>query len=109
MQIDEEGFAYPKIDKTSCIACDCCHKACPVEFPVISYVPQVGYVGYNTETTVRAKSASGGAFKAIIDTFDSDAIVFGVKWKNRSTAVHSWASKKKHMSNLLDQSTYRVR
>lgn len=91
METDEEGFLYPRIDGTCCIHCDCCHRSCPVEYLIPLRGPKAGIVGYNTEPDVRLQSASGGAFRAIVDTLDSGTIVFGAEWTTRSTAAHSWA------------------
>lgn len=91
MEMDEEGFLYPRIDYTSCNYCNRCHKSCPAESQVPLRVPEIGIVGYNVEPNVRLQSASGGAFKAIIDTLDPDTVVFGARWETRSTVVHSWA------------------
>lgn len=91
MRNDEEGFLYPQIDKTECMHCNCCHKVCPVEAAIALSSPKIGYIGYNVEVNTRLQSASGGAFKAIIDALGSDTIVFGAEWATRSLAVHSWA------------------
>lgn len=90
MWTDQEGFSYPEVDDTRCIQCNCCHQVCPAESPVTLSSPKAGFVGYNIESDVRIKSASGGAFKAIIDALDRDAIVFGAEWTTRSTVEHSW-------------------
>lgn len=91
METDEEGFEYPKVDNTRCVSCSLCHKSCPMEFPVSVSAPKMGAVGYNAEPVVRLKSASGGAFKAIVDALDRGTVVFGAEWTTRSTVAHSWA------------------
>ena len=30
MEIDDEGFWYPKVDNTKCINCNKCEKVCPI-------------------------------------------------------------------------------
>lgn len=94
MQADEEGFLYPQIDGVYCLHCDCCHKVCPAEVTTTLNLPEIGCVGYNSKADIRLQSASGGAFKAIIDALGPDAIVFGAEWATRSEVVHSWAPAK---------------
>lgn len=92
MQPDDEGFLYPQIELARCIQCNLCHHACPAEHSVEFLPPKHGFAGYHHDAAVRMNSASGGAFKAMIDALGDTAIVFGAKWKSRSTVIHSWAS-----------------
>lgn len=92
MQMDFEGFLYPNVSNHLCIKCGLCHKACPAENLPKAEIPQQALLGFNKEQTVRMNSASGGAFKAIIDSIDSNSIVFGAEWDSRSSVSHDSAN-----------------
>jgi coenzyme F420-reducing hydrogenase beta subunit len=79
MTQDEEGFAYPEIDKNSCINCHLCEKVCPVEHPDYSNndKPDV-YAVLLKDVEERKKSSSGGAFFAIAKfVLNNNGVVIG--------------------------------
>lgn len=76
---DEEGFAYPEIDKNICINCHLCEKVCPVEHPNYSNndKPDV-YAVLLKDVEERKKSSSGGAFFAIATfVLNNNGVVIG--------------------------------
>ena len=76
---DEEGFAYPEIDKNSCVNCHLCEKVCPVEHPDYSNndKPDV-YAVLLKDVEERKKSSSGGAFFAIATfVLNNNGVVIG--------------------------------
>lgn len=93
MEEDHEGFLYPKVDQDKCISCGQCHKVCPAENLIPTEYPRKSLVGYSTQTGVRNKSASGGAFHALVDCASDGTVIFGVEWQNRSRAVYAKASR----------------
>lgn len=90
---DGEGFLYPKVDLDKCISCGQCHRACPVENTITPKYPGKSLVGFSFQTDIRNRSASGGAFNALVNCATDDSTIFGVEWQSRSSAIHSKASK----------------
>lgn len=110
MQRDNEGFLYPNVDEKACVLCNQCHQVCPHEHLPDFHQINSALVGYNSDTEVRIKSASGGAFKSIVDVANEDTKVFGVVWSGRSEAVHTEATKKEaydlfHKSKYIQSDT----
>ncbi len=63
MEVDEEGFWYPKINENLCVNCHKCEKVCPVHNDVIKYSREsVWYAAFHKKTEVRLESSSGAAF-----------------------------------------------
>lgn len=110
MREDREGFSYPLINLEKCISCNICHKICPTEnMPGFNRVHNA-LVGYNSNPIVRRESASGGAFKSLIDVYDKDVNVFGATWAGRSCVIHAEATKedayrKFHKSKYIQSNT----
>lgn len=84
MQENDEGFLYPKIDNSKCIACGLCEKICPILNNNCSNAvePESFAVMANDET--RAKSSSGGVFPILANyIIDNGGYVVGAIWQNR--------------------------
>ena len=88
MTVDNEGFLYPSLNSLKCVKCNSCHKACPMENMPLKEHIKIAVAGYDPNPSVRKNSASGGAFSTILDAADSDTVVFGVEWEDRSKAGH---------------------
>jgi len=90
---DEEGFSYPVAD-SSCINCAKCERVCPINNEK-SYnknnFDQFSIVGRHKDNLIWQKSASGGAFTAICETYwnDGDAI-FGARFNDGQVVVHDY-------------------
>lgn len=79
MQADGEGFLYPVIDETACIACGACEHVCPIKntSPEPAGEPDA-YAAYNKNTEQRLESSSGGMFSLLAEEIlQSDGGVFG--------------------------------
>jgi len=76
---DDEGFRYPKINKTKCIDCGRCRNVCPAKPEMLKgHAPMLAWGGYSLDDSVRDVSTSGGLFSVLADTWcDADTIVFG--------------------------------
>lgn len=87
MDIDEEGFYYPKIGY-NCIRCNKCYNTCPLILQNISSedkFKQFSVAGISNDKEIWGKSTSGGAFTEICKVFCSENdVIFGAKFdKNR--------------------------
>lgn len=81
---DNEGFLYPKIDKSFCLDCGLCEKVCPFNKnePVRKKKPTV-YASFNIENEKRNSSSSGGVFVAIAEyILNNDGVVYGAAFES---------------------------
>ncbi len=85
---DNKGFKYPKIDKSKCINCGLCEKACPIlSQNKITNNPKA-YACINNNEKVRIESSSGGIFTLIASNIiNKGGIVFGANWNADFTGV----------------------
>lgn len=92
MRTDEEGFKYPYVNLSECIACNLCEKVCPIiTHKEISGFPEAVAVQHKDADTLY-HSASGGAFSAIgAITIHHGGIVFGAAYDNNMVVKHSSA------------------
>lgn len=87
---DDEGFRYPKVDKTLCVDCGLCEKACPVINVDTQDIPfeQQGWLVQHKDEQIRHESTSGGAFTAIASyVIDKEGVVFGAGYRKGSFVV----------------------
>lgn len=88
---DEEGFLYPKIDRSLCLECNLCEQVCPILNPIYKSqvdIPDVYAVKNNDEDT-RAHSSSGGVFTALAEyILEQGGIVFGAAFASDWSVVH---------------------
>lgn len=90
---DEKGFKYPKIDKSKCINCGLCEKACPIlSQNKIDNNPKA-YACINNNEEIRLQSSSGGMFTLIASyIINKGGVVFGANWNADFTGVdHTYA------------------
>ena len=69
MEMDNEGFLYPEIDKAECLKCGLCDNACPIKnFNVFHHdYEQKAELIQHTNRLILGQSTSGGAFTAIAE------------------------------------------
>ena len=99
----KEGFLYPKITKQNCIECNLCEKVCPVITPLKKNESAitVAYAAINKDDTIRLDSSSGGIFTAIAQkVIDENGVVFGAKFADDFSVVHSWTDTIKGISDF---------
>lgn len=88
MQLDSEGFLYPKVDETACIDCGVCTKVCSWlkdKTEEVSGYPIVYAVKHKSDK-IRRQSTSGGVFTAIAEyVIAKGGVVYGAAFvpKNR--------------------------
>lgn len=68
MTKDEYGFIYPAIDRSKCIECGICKKVCAFKDEALNTV-KTCYAAVNCNKQRLQKSASGGMFSAIAESF----------------------------------------
>ncbi len=69
MQPDVEGFMVPVVDEEKCVGCGACTKVCPALNPWQEKSGENKFYAYqHGDKEVLAKSTSGGAFSAIVET-----------------------------------------
>lgn len=92
MEMDEEGFLYPKADAISCVNCGLCDKICPVtnggsyekaedDFGV--------YAACSKDEKIRMESSSGGVFTEIAKwVLEQEGVVFGAAFDENFNVHH---------------------
>lgn len=94
MQEDKDGFIYPKIDKEKCINCGLCKKVCPfIHSEELKHeVAKDCYAMVLDDKKEMFKSASGGAFFAIMNAFcDENYVIYGSEMCQDLQVRHSRA------------------
>lgn len=99
--IKEFGFRYPQIDKDTCINCGLCEKVCPIDKVLTAPQKQKVYATVHRDSTVLAKSTSGGAFTALADAiFAQDGVVYGAAMLDGMQVKHIRAENKSSLAYL---------
>lgn len=95
---DENGFRYPRIDKSLCVECGLCNKVCPYENMPKRYGDnKYAFGGYVEDEEIRFNSTSGGAFSAIVEAFcDENYVIFGAE-ADGLKVFHSYITDKKDL------------
>lgn len=92
MEKDQEGFLYPKIDKSKCVNCGLCKKICPNVYYENKNNLSKAYISYNKNSDDKKRSASGGMFYVIAKQIISmKGVVFGVTFDENLVAKHDYA------------------
>lgn len=100
MTIDEEGFAYPVIDKDLCVKCDACRQVCPsLNRPEACRGEILGAV--HRDNDKRIASSSGGAFRALAEAVLADGgIVYGASFDESFLVTHAGVSDEEGLNKL---------
>ena len=78
MEVDAEGFGYPKVDMESCVDCGLCEKVCPLKNDSKKSGDQSIYGLRNKDEHIVQESTSGGGFFAIARfVVEQGGIVYG--------------------------------
>lgn len=95
MQVDNEGFFYPKVDFSECIDCHLCEKVCPVINQDDSRQPIEVFAANNTNDDIRLASSSGGIFTLLAELIlDEGGVVFGARWDEEWNVIHDHVESK---------------
>ncbi len=90
MEVDEEGFVYPKVQADKCIHCKVCENVCPVENrkKEIKF-EQKGYVVQNKDLQALRESTAGGFYTVLAKyVLKQGGVVFGVELDERLEVRH---------------------
>lgn len=89
MKPDEQGFLYPKVDKTICIDCGVCEKVCPVLNPDKEKRPLKILAGRDQDINVVIQSSSGGLFSALAtEIINNKGVVFAAIYNKNWQVEH---------------------
>lgn len=78
MQPDEEGFAYPVVDRMRCVDCGLCEQVCPIRKPCDrSPVAQAYGIQIKQEEIRQISTAGGGFYTLASKIIDEHGVVFG--------------------------------
>lgn len=87
MEIDEEGFYYPKVDSTKCIDCGLCDSVCPIMNGGLKKLDKnfpEGYVCWAKDKILRFNSASGGIFGVLATlVINNNGVVYGAAFDEK--------------------------
>ena len=104
MTYDDEGFAYPVVNKKLCIKCNLCNKICPalnLGKGVTAKEAPVVYAAYVNDDAVRKESSSGGLFTAIARlVLARGGYVCGAAFDEKSKLSHILISDEKDLYKL---------
>ena len=92
MSEDNEGFLYPIVNKSDCIDCGLCEKACHELHPFSERNPQKVYATINKNDQIRMTSSSGGIFYLLAErTITEGGVVFGARFDEQWDVVIDYA------------------
>lgn len=99
MQMDKEGFLYPKVNETECINCGLCERSCPIINPIQEKKQkQKAFLIQNKDDEVRRESTSGGAFTAIARyVLSRGGVVFGACFDENYVVKHIYVETEKDL------------
>ena len=100
MKANEYGFLFPYIDDERCVDCGRCDTVCPIKKNPYTWEtePQC-YALRHRSAEIIAKSASGGAFTALLDAIKPDA-VFGAAFDADFRVKHICARTSEEVERL---------
>ncbi len=102
MEQDEEGFAYPRIDRTVCIGCGQCREVCPIRNDKERTHRERIYLGVQArEDRLRSASSSGGMFSVLAQyIFKRQGVVYGAAYGDEMEVLHMQADNMEQLDAL---------
>ena len=90
MEVNRDGFQFPKIDLESCIGCNSCEKVCPVlEKSECKNEPEA-YAAFSLNESLRKESSSGGVFSEIAKyVIEQQGVVYGAAYGEKFEVCHT--------------------
>lgn len=109
-EVDNEGIWYPKVDKTKCVDCGLCDKACPIinidALKKNDFDRPECYAAEHKNLEVIFDSTSGGLFSALADEMYKQGGYVGGAVYNEDFSVSSYISNDKNDLPRLRSSKY---
>lgn len=88
MRADGEGFLYPVVDGTKCVACDACEKRCPAGKPAQEKHAKL-FGAQAKDEQLRKASSSGGIFTLLArNAIAKGGVVFGAVFDENLRVEH---------------------
>lgn len=104
MELSEEGFYIPKVDKNKCTDCGLCAKKCPViSFNSDNFSKEhlLVYAGFSNNDEIRLKSSSGGIFSEIAEhLLEKEYVIYGAAWTKNFKIEHIGIKEAKDLYKL---------
>lgn len=92
MELNNEGFLYPRINSNLCIHCEKCKSICPQNHAVEQNLPFQVYKAYSNDLEVLKKSTSGGIFSELAKQIIAmGGIVFGARLNSDFSVSHYYS------------------
>lgn len=89
MKKHQDGFSYPQIDSSRCIACNQCDSVCPILNNPKSSNETAAFAIKNKNTKERVRSTSGGVFPLLAEyVIERNGIVFGAAYTSDFSVQH---------------------
>ena len=111
LEVDIEGFWYPKVDVSKCVHCGLCEKVCPeLQIDKLKkndfFTPAHTIAAINKNMKVRWDSTSGGVFSALAEyMYDQGGYVSGAVY-NKDFSVRNFISNNEEDIESLRSSKY---
>ena len=108
MQLNEEGFMMPQVDKEKCIDCGKCDRSCPhlntsedmSGFSLNNFEGKPSYL-YFSNKEERKNSASGGfVYDAMRAAIKDNGVICGCVWDDKMKAVHIVSDNKEDLQRM---------
>ena len=111
LEVDIEGFWYPKVDVSKCVHCGLCEKVCPeLQIDKLKkndfFTPAHTIAAINKNMKIRWDSTSGGVFSALAEyMYDQGGYVSGAVY-NKDFSVRNFISNNEEDIESLRSSKY---
>ena len=102
LELFNEEFNYPVIDKEKCINCDLCENVCPVLNPIEEVKPlKLIYAAMNLNEKERINSSSGGVFTSLANNIiENGGVVCGAAFNKNFYVNHIIIDNKEELRKL---------
>lgn len=105
MEVNKEGFLYPKIDKEKCVDCGMCKKVCPWLNNISrgNYLEEpICYAAKSLDKDIQLRSSSGGIFGLLSKKIlQENGIVVGVEMTSDFQVQHTIIDSEKDLHKIM--------
>lgn len=104
MEVDDEGFMYPRIDENVCVSCGKCLKVCAFENTYCDEfcnTPVNAYIARAEDDKILKKSASGGIFTLLSDiVLSKNGKIYGAVYDDNGYVHHLGTGEISHRDRI---------